>query len=646
MEVLVRNRKANVGGFTRRIAQRKPIELGPAELEAHEAVSEYLRYGYQAAVQSKNLTLGFLMVTYHKMLASSSQAIRESLKRRLAKLQDQLRASTFDTARLKPAREDELRDADTLSDALDEFEAVVGSVELELEIEQLSSLIAMLGKIRDSKALELLKLITATQEREPDAKILIFTQFVETQLFLQKALNANGFDVEVFNGRMSLDEKERAVESFRENAQVLVSTESGGEGRNFQFAHILVNYDLPWNPMKVEQRIGRLDRIGQQRDVIIYNLVSEGTVEDRVLELLTQRIQLFEASVGSLDPILGQVERDIEQIVMTAHDLSASLREYGEKNLDQRLAEAKAKEHALADFILDEASLRRDEAKRLIEGIDPMARAEDLERLVGEVLDHYGGTLARTEDEEAALTLSPALANKIRSTERVSIGVFDPKQALRLEHRPFFAFGNRLVDALVELPIQDHPVTASVQQRTGADEPYVELIYELVTEGMINRGALIRHTVTADLRVAPERLTKAPEVGTQAEDTEMPPWVMKAIEVSRTAIDEELHRRRNDVDKEDAAVRADRLKREKRVHDEMVQRLNRRILELENRIADMRQRGGQQQRIIPALQGQIHRTRELIAEHDAKHEDEIQTIAQQQSSSMFRMLSASLVVPR
>ena len=108
---------------------------------------------------------------------------------------------------------------------------------------------------------------------------------------------------------MSIDEKEAAIRAFRGTAQILISTEAGGEGRNLQFAHRIINYDLPWNPMKVEQRIGRLDRIGQKHPVFIYNLACEGTVEDHVLDVLDTRIRLFTESVGSLDPILGDVER-------------------------------------------------------------------------------------------------------------------------------------------------------------------------------------------------------------------------------------------------------------------------------------------------------------------------------------------------
>src|SRR5258707_11100559 len=159
---------------------------------------------------------------------------------------------------------------------------------------------------------------------------------MEPQEFLAGVLRRNGYTVSMFNGRMSLDEKEESVRSFKAQDQILISTEAGGEGRNFQFCHLMVNYDLPWNPMRIEQRIGRLDRIGQKQEVRIYNLFCEGTVEERVIEVLEQRIGLFEESVGSLDPILGDVERDIERLVLSdAATFQAEFQRY-EVSLEQR----------------------------------------------------------------------------------------------------------------------------------------------------------------------------------------------------------------------------------------------------------------------------------------------------------------------
>ena len=172
----------------------------------------------------------------------------------------------------------------------------------------------------------------------------------------------------------------------------MVTTEAGGEGRNFQFAHVMVNYDLPWNPMVVEQRIGRLDRIGQKKDVFIYNLACAGTVEERVLHVLDERIGLFEESVGSLDPILGQVEKDLERLIME-HTSTAdqAFEEYGE-NLEAKVKEAREKERLLADFILDRASLRRDEAQRLL-GDQPLARWDDLHAFMGSLGHGFPGRL-------------------------------------------------------------------------------------------------------------------------------------------------------------------------------------------------------------------------------------------------------------
>jgi SNF2 family DNA or RNA helicase len=314
---LVRNRKAEIGGFTSREARTIAVALDDDELALYEEVTDYLREGYNRAKADKNVALGFVMVTYHKMLASSSHAIRQSFQRRIGKLRKQLQAS----APAKPhgdAYVEDLRESDEITAALAAVEdAAVDVAGLLVEIKQLEHLVEQLGSVRDSKADQLLSALDQIFGGHPGEKVVIFTQFIETQEFLAAALRRNGLSVATFNGRMSLDDKENAVRKFREHEQVLISTEAGGEGRNFQFAHIMVNYDLPWNPMRVEQRIGRLDRIGQARPVQIYNLFCEGTVEERVLEVLATRIGLFQETVGSLDPILGSVERDIERLVLS-----------------------------------------------------------------------------------------------------------------------------------------------------------------------------------------------------------------------------------------------------------------------------------------------------------------------------------------
>jgi len=138
-----------------------------------------------------------------------------------------------------------------------------------------------------------------------DEKCIIFTQFRSTQEVILQALRAEGIEPAVFHGELGWREKEEALDRFRTAAPVLVSTEAGGEGRNLQFCRIVINYDLPWNPMRVEQRIGRVHRLGQKHPVRVINMAARGTIEAYVLEILDRKIRMFELVVGEMEEILG-----------------------------------------------------------------------------------------------------------------------------------------------------------------------------------------------------------------------------------------------------------------------------------------------------------------------------------------------------
>jgi SNF2 family DNA or RNA helicase len=143
-------------------------------------------------------------------------------------------------------------------------------------------------------------------------KVLVFTAFRHTLDQLAALVTDAGIPAAVYHGSLPRTEKERAVAAFRGEADVLLSTESAGEGRNLQFCHVMVNMDLPWNPMQIEQRLGRLHRVGQEHDVQLTNLVARGTIEQQVLRVLESKINLFELVVGELDMILGRVDDDFD----------------------------------------------------------------------------------------------------------------------------------------------------------------------------------------------------------------------------------------------------------------------------------------------------------------------------------------------
>jgi superfamily II DNA or RNA helicase len=179
-------------------------------------------------------------------------------------------------------------------------------------VDRLVDLAESIGETAREKAL--LEILA----KNPDEKKVIFAQYLKTAERVASVLERRGYSFAVFSGNLSSKEKDEAIRRFRDNLPILLSTESGGEGRNLQFCNTLINYDLPWNPMRLEQRIGRLHRIGQTRDVFIFNLSVRETVEDQILQILENKINMFEMVIGEIEPLLGYLgeEREFEDIVM------------------------------------------------------------------------------------------------------------------------------------------------------------------------------------------------------------------------------------------------------------------------------------------------------------------------------------------
>ncbi|HKA12801.1 MAG TPA: SNF2-related protein [Candidatus Dormibacteraeota bacterium] len=143
-------------------------------------------------------------------------------------------------------------------------------------------------------------------------KVVVFTAFLQTLDALARTVEGEGLAGAVYHGGLTRRDKEAAVRSFREAVPVLLTTEAAGEGRNLQFCHVMLNFDLPWNPMQIEQRLGRIHRIGQDHEVLLTNLATIGTIEDKILGVLERKINLFELVVGELDMILGRIEDDFD----------------------------------------------------------------------------------------------------------------------------------------------------------------------------------------------------------------------------------------------------------------------------------------------------------------------------------------------
>jgi superfamily II DNA or RNA helicase len=158
-----------------------------------------------------------------------------------------------------------------------------------------------------SKGAQLLQLLKTREDKK-----MVFVKYLKTLEYLEGLLRSKGIPFAVFSGGLTGPQKDQAVARFREEVPVLLSTETGGEGRNLQFCNTLINYDIPWNPMRLEQRIGRLHRIGQQRDVFVFNLCLAGSIEDQMMRILDEKIHMFELVVGEIDTILGNLDSERE----------------------------------------------------------------------------------------------------------------------------------------------------------------------------------------------------------------------------------------------------------------------------------------------------------------------------------------------
>ena len=473
-EVLIRNRKKIVGGFMPRHAHRWEVHLSPTERSALEAVEVFVRDGYARADRTNNQAVGFVMVIFQKLMASSIRALRVSLDRRRERLERSAASPSLNkrTTAAIADFEDRLEQDEFVSALLGEI--AVADAE---EAAELKRLVEILDAVpTDSKADTLVAQLQQLELHDPSAKVLLFTEFRETQEYLRHRLEAIGWDVRLFHGQMKPDAKDAAVESFRVSTKpsILLSTEAGGEGRNFQFCHLLVNYDLPWNPMRIEQRIGRVDRIGQTDTVQVFNFWVKGTVEERVLDVLERRINIFEETVGGLDPILGDTERDLTKILQ----LGGKERDHAllrfEEQLERRLQDARAAEEKLRDFIMETKSYSREIALQLARGASVISSA-DQELFVARLLSDVNTHLSRQEDGTYKIMFHEPFVSdhpehcKNRLQRRTVALRSDVKPDS--EHVEYFALGHPVVDLLVAaVTSTSYPGSAAAFEVDATDE--------------------------------------------------------------------------------------------------------------------------------------------------------------------------------
>jgi len=406
---LIRNRRARVGGFSARRLHRHVVEPPDAELVARDAVLGAVRTG-----SIRGAALAGLL----RRLDSSPTAFA------------QVASGVLPSPPSLPAR--------------------------------------------DAKYQALRALLADIWEDEPEAKVLLFTEAQATLESLRALLSADGIEALGYHGDLPLVERDRQVARFRDpdGPRLLICTEVGGEGRNFQFAHHLVNYDLPWSPATMEQRIGRLDRIGQTQPVDIHVFDMRGTLASDVLALLADAVGVFDETVGGLDAVLEEVEPRILELALATPPERAEYR----TALAARVAEARTAIRRAYDPLLDERSFDREAVEALVErarvrmGIDAVedgsledglwAIARDLDERLEEAVTELArrvGIGVDTDEQVDAFQCAfhfghalkvEALPGLQLGEERTVLGTFWRDTAVEQEEIDFFATGHPIVEAL------------------------------------------------------------------------------------------------------------------------------------------------------------------------------------------------------
>ena len=322
--VVQRTLRRQVREYVRYTNRRSIVEdfaPSPEEQDLYEKVSEYLRRSEAAAIEPGKKTL--LTLCYRKLLASSTYAIAPTLRKLADNLEKRLEAAKLGAQALALFEPEEAKQyAEEGEEWSDEPGKPANVRTLQNEVWELKQYADLADSIKVNAKGEALKraldrTFTVMRAHQWPEKALIFTESKRTQQYLFNLLSENGYrgKISLLSGDVAATPEERRalVDEFRNNTQILICTEAGAEGLNLQFCNLVVNYDLPWNPQRVEQRIGRCHRYGQQRDVLVINFLNRQNAADaRLFELLEKKLNLFDGVFGASDEILGALESGVD----------------------------------------------------------------------------------------------------------------------------------------------------------------------------------------------------------------------------------------------------------------------------------------------------------------------------------------------
>jgi len=462
--------------FLPRYVRTIGFRLSDDEKTLYNDVSRYVTEQYNRALRSdKRRGIAFALVILQRRLASSTYAILKSLERRKQRLED-IRKGIEKTA--APERAFEFEDVEEMSEE-DRWKAeeLWETLSVAENRQELDSEMSTLGELTEQartiiqhesevKINELRKTMDDLGKEYPQTKILIFTESKDTLDYLERRIRSWGYSVNVIHGAMSLEERVAAERIFKNETQVMVATEAAGEGINLQFCNLMVNYDIPWNPNRLEQRMGRIHRYGQTREVFVFNLIASDTREGRVLSRLFEKLEEIKIALKSekVFDVISEVlyGTNLSQLLLEA---ASSARDINEilKEIDIKVDEDYIKRvrenlgESLATRYIDYTRLKEMAEKARENRLIP----EYTEAFFKKAFDKAGGKIHERKGKFLTIESIPfeirQIANEdsfkkqfgaiVRSYPKVT---FDKDIGFRTPDAEFVSFGHPLFEAVLE----------------------------------------------------------------------------------------------------------------------------------------------------------------------------------------------------
>ena len=516
--------------FPEKNIEALPVDMSHEERKLYNDVTEYIREYYDLAQQEDNQAAGFTMVIYQKRLVSSIYAIQKSLENRMRAIQNDAVAEELpeDVQELIPRYSTEpetLTDAERtrVEEALETVTITLNQSQVQQELDRVKQLWQQAKSIEtDSKAQLLRQFVDRILSQDPDEKILIFTEYTDTLAYLRDEVFAD-HDVAQIYGDLDQARRREEMAKFEAEANLMLATDAAQEGLNLQFAHIMVNYDLPWNPIRIDQRMGRLHRYGQEHTVEIRNLFFDNTRESEILNMLIEKTNQIESDLGMRSNVLGRVldDVDLDETIMTAIADETSTEEIVadiETTIEER---REAVETVETEFLIRDRFDLSDEDEEILDVIERSQHGEvseaDVEMLVRTFFDEFGGSItgvrpgpARTGGDVFQLEVPDVLTGSQVKQQYVR-ATFTREVAVEKDDVAFISIDHPLVESLIEFCLDSEQVNGDITAKVAAadvDGPGILFNYRLgyvSGAGEVVTEKLVRVYVTVDGTVSMER---------------------------------------------------------------------------------------------------------------------------------------------